>query len=89
MYVYANHCPSHYRQFSTITSQCDMSNERAHYSAHIATDGILMNSSLKKWQIQYPFFHCYLLNMDVLLNNELPVMKLYGGKHVSDFLFMA
>ena len=33
--------------------------------------------SLKKRQIKYLFFHFYFLNMDILLTNKLPIIKLY------------
>ena len=59
------------------TTSCDISNERAHYSACLRANGVLMTFYSKKRQIKDLFFHFYFLSMDILLNNELPVMKFY------------
>ena len=59
------------------TISCDIWNERAHFSACLGANGISMTFYSKKWQIKYQFFHFYFLNIDILLNNKLPVIKFY------------
>ena len=58
----------------TTTASCDISNERAHYSAYLRANGVLTTFYSKKRQIKDLFFHFYFFSMDILLNNELPVM---------------
>ena len=64
---------------TTIATSCDISNEWAHFSACLGANGILMTFYSKKQQIKYLFFHFYFLNMDILLNNRLPVITFYTG----------
>ena len=61
------------------TTSCDISNERAHFSACLGANGILMTFYSKKRLIKYLFFHFYFLNMDILLNIKLPVIKFCTG----------
>ena len=49
------------------------------FSACLGANGILMTFYSKKRQIKCLFFHFYFLNMDILLNNKPPVIKLYTG----------
>ena len=44
---------------------CDLSNERAQFSAYVGASGILMTFYPKKHQIKDLFFHFYFLNMDI------------------------
>ena len=60
-----------------LTTSCDISNERAHFSACLGANSILMTFYSKKQQNKYLYFHFYFFNMDILLNNKLPVMKFY------------
>ena len=62
---------------TVATTSCDISNERAHFSANLSVSGNFMTFYQKKHQIKDLFFHFYFLNMHILLNNELPGMKFY------------
>ena len=57
------------------TASFDISNKRAHLSVCLGANGSLMTFYPKKQKIKDLFVHFYFLNMDILLNNELPVMK--------------
>ena len=70
-----NHVLWYISRTTIATASFDISNERAHFSVRHGANGILMTFYPKKQKIKDLFFHFYFLNMDILLNNELPVMK--------------
>ena len=71
-----NHVLWYISRTTIATASFDISNERAHYSVCLGANGSLMTFYPKKQKIKDIFVHFYILNINILLNNELTVMKL-------------
>ena len=70
-----NHVLWYISRTTLATASFDISNERAHFSVCLGANGSFMTFYPKKQKIKDLSVHFYFLNMDILLNNELPVMK--------------